>query len=240
MSIKTATYGFRAAVITIAIMAGSAVAADLSGPSIATGEVSFATAKWNPDQWTPIRLPHQKTLRTFIQRDESLGTEKFPADEIKAHLDNVLLMADTGTGEGEFEVVFSLSEEKGTAPGIFLSPVLKDGVLDTSLAIFVASYTMAVWSTEIDPVAGETKYKHLVRMNRWNEPNRKHVLRCRYSKSRSAVLIRLDQADTIMIKDIPVNSRIGIWGCHGPCDFYSVSFIQNPVLEWAASDPNKK
>jgi hypothetical protein len=207
-----------------------------------TGDVSFAKGQWDASRWTPIRLPHQKTLKEFTQRDASLGTQAFTAPEIKAELDNVLLMTDTGTTEGEFAVTFSLSADHGTAPGIFISPVIKDGVLDTSLVVFVASYTMAVWTTQADPVTGATKYKHLVRLNRWSEPDQQHVLRCRYSKARNTVVLRLDQGDPLLLRDvgITVNSLIGIWGCHGPCDFYSVAFPQQPVLAWSASDPNRK
>jgi hypothetical protein len=221
--------------LTTAGLAGTAAAS-------ATGDVSFAKGQWDASRWTPIRLPHQKTLKEFTQRDASLGTQAFTAGEIKAELDNVLLMTDTGTTEGEFAVTFSLSADHGTAPGIFISPAVKDGVLDTSLVVFVASYTMAVWTTQADPVTGATKYKHLVRLNRWSEPNQQHVLRCRYSKARNSVVLRLDQGDPLLLRDVGItlNSLIGIWGCHGPCDFYSVAFPQQPVLEWSASDPKKK
>ena len=207
-----------------------------------TGDVSFAKGQWDTSRWTPIRLPHQTTLKAFTQRDASLGTQAFTASEIKAELDNVLLMTDTGTTEGEFAVTFSLNADHGTAPGVFISPVVKDGVLDTSLVVFVASYTMAVWTTQTDPVTGATKYKHLVRVNRWSAPNQQHVLRCRYSKARKSVVLRLDQGDPLLLRDVGITlySLVGIWGCHGPCDFYSVTFPQQPVLAWSASDPKKK
>jgi hypothetical protein len=56
------------------------------------------------------------------------------------------------------------------------------------------------------------------------------------------VVLRLDQGDPLLLRDVGItlNSLIGIWGCHGPCDFYSVAFPQQPVLEWSASDPKKK
>jgi hypothetical protein len=65
------------------------------------------------------------------------------------------------------------------------------------------------------------------------------VLRCRFSKAQNAFLVRLDQGDTIMFKDVgvEVNSLIGIWGCHGPCDFYQIRLISKPELEWSASKP---
>ena len=216
--------------------------AGVACPAATTGDVSFAKGQWDASRWTALRLPHQKTLKEFVQHSGSLGTTAFTPEEIKAELDNVLLMTDTGTVEGEFAVTFSLSADHGTAPGIFISPTVKDGVLDTSLVVFVASYTMAVWTTQTDPVTGATKYKHLVRVNRWSEPNQPHMLRCRYSHSRNSVVLSLDQGDPLLLRDvgITVNSLIGIWGCHGPCDFYSVAFPPKPVLEWSASDPKKK
>jgi hypothetical protein len=37
--------------------------------------------------------------------------------------------------------------------------------------------------------------------------------------------------------DLDVNSRIGIWGCHGTCNFYQIRFPATPTLEWSASNP---
>lgn len=200
---------------------------------------NFARNQWDATRWIPVRLPHQPAARTFVQREASLGTEEFTPDEIQHQQDNVLLMIDTQVDEGEFEVVFSLSETKGTAPGLFLSPVVKDGVVEKAFTLFVASYTMAFWRAETDPQTGKTRYPPLARLNSWQEPNRQHVLRCRFSKAQNAFLIRLDQGDTIMFKEVgvEVNSRIGIWGCHGPCDFYQVRMIAQPELEWSASKP---
>lgn len=235
--VATGSFFFSARILALVL-----TTAGVASTAAATSDVSFAKGQWEASRWTAIRLPHQKTLKEFVQRDASLGTTAFTAEEIKAELDNVLLMTDTGTAEGEFAVTFSLSADHGTAPGIFVSPTVKDGVLDTSLVVFVASYTMAVWTTQTDPVTNTTKYKHLVRVNRWTEPNQPHVLRCRYSRSRNSVVLRLDQGDPLLLRDvgITVNSLVGIWGCHGPCDFYSMAFSQKPVLEWSASDPKKK
>ena len=79
----------------------------------------------------------------------------------------------------------------------------------------------------------------MARLNCWHEPNQKHVLRCRFSKAQNAFLVRLDRGDTIMLKDVgvEVNSLIGIWGCHGPCDFYQIRMIPKPELEWSATKP---
>ena len=255
MTIKTAVHRtlesgpgrpFRAGRVLVTSLAAmitacSLIAADAPDSSASDKVVSFAEGKWDAAKWTPVRLPHQTTLRTFVQRDESIGVDTFTGEEKKNRLDNVLLLTDTGTDEGEVEVVFSLSEEQGTAPCVFLSPLVKDGVLYRSFTVFVASYTMAIWRAQTDPDKGETKYTHLVRMNRWTEPNQKHVLRCRYSRKSNAVTIRLDQCEPIMLRDIgmEVNSLIGVWGCHGRCDFYSVKFMQEPTLEWSASRPKQ-
>lgn len=228
--------------VLVTTTAFEATAADILSQAAGGTVVTLARGEWDSEKWTPLRLPHQKKLRTFVQRNESIGVEAFTDEERKNRLDNVLLMTDTGTTEGEFEVIFSLSGQSGSAPGIFLGPRIKDGVLDTSIALFVATYTMAVWKTQIDPESGETKYTHLVRVNRWTEPNRKHVLRCRYSRKQNSVVIRLDQSDPIMLRNtgVDMNSLIGIWACHGPCDFYSVKFTQKPILQWSASDPKKQ
>lgn len=198
----------------------------------------FARGKWDASRWTPVRLPHQERLRLFEQRDGSIGTGPFPAAVAQRQADNVLLIVDTGVTEGEFEVTFTIGPEHGTAPGIVLSPVLKEGVLDTAVGVFVASYTMAVWRCTTDEEANKTRYAHLARLNRWSEPGRKHVLRCRFDKR--SIALKLDDSDTLMLRDVgvPLNGRIGVWGCHGTCDFHSIRMIAQPTLQWAARPPD--
>jgi hypothetical protein len=203
---------------------------------------TFARGQWDSTQWIPVRLPHQPAARALVQRDSSVGTDAFAPEETKNGLDNVILVTDTGVTDGEIEVSFSLSDVKGTAPGLCLAPLIKDGVIEKAFTLFVASYTMAFWRAETDPQTGKTAYAHLARVVRWNEPNRTHVLRCRFSQAQKAIVVRLDDGDPIMFKDfgVDVNSWIGVWGCHGPCDFYTVRLLAKPTLEWSASPPTTK
>lgn len=201
--------------------------------------VTFAEGHWDAERWTPLRLPSHESTATFIQKPDCIGTNSFTEEEKKKHLDNVLLMTDTGTTEGEFEVVFRIGEERGTAPGVFLSPTCTGDALETAIVVFVADYTMAVWRVETDPETRETSYVHLVRLARWQDPTVKHVFRCRYSKSRKSVALRIDESDVVVLRfpDHEINSRIGIWGCHGPCDYYSVTMKPGGTLEWSGHAP---
>lgn len=212
------------------------------GKSEAGRTVTFAEGQWDAKQWTPLRLPAQESARAFTQKPDCIGTTTFTEEERKTGLDNVLLMIDSGTTEGEFEVVFRIGEEKGTAPGIFLSPTCKDGVLDAAICVFVADYTMAAWKAETDPTTGKTKYAHLVRTATWQDPKVKHVLRCRYSKKAKSVALRLDQSDVLVLKfpEYEINPCIGIWGCHGTCDYYSITMREGGTLEWSGHPPEGK
>lgn len=201
--------------------------------------ISFAQGQWEPAQWVPLRLPLHPEVQTFTQRPDCIGTNSFTPEQIKQHLDNVLLMTDSGTVEGQFEVVFRIGPEKGTAPGVFLSPTWEGDALLGGLAVFVADYTMAVWRVYTDPQTRETKYEHLVRVNRYREPGVQHVLRCRYSNARKSVALQVDDSDVIMLRfpDMEINSYIGIWGCHGTCDFFSVTMMEGGTLPWSATPP---
>jgi len=201
--------------------------------------ISFAEGQWDATEWTPLRLPMQETLATFTQKSDCLGTEGFSEEQVKAHLDNVLLMTDTGMDEAQFEVVFRIGPEKGTAPGIFLSPTCTGDALETAIAVFVADYTMAVWRVHTDPETKETGYVHLVRVNRWQDPALEHVLRCRYSKPRKSVALQIDDSDVVMLQfpDYELNSKMGIWGCHGTCDYDSLTIRPDGTLPWQATAP---
>jgi len=222
----------------LAVMIAVVVAARV-GADGAERTISFAEGQWDATQWTPLRLPLHPELRTFTQRPDCIGTNSFTAEEVKQHLDNVLLMADSGTAEGQFEVVFRIGPEKGTAPGIFLSPTWEGDALQTAIAVFVADYTMAVWRVYTDPETRETKYEHLVRVNRYREPGAQHVLRCRYSKARKSFALQVNDSDVIMLRlpEFEFNSMIGVWGCHGTCDFFSVTMTEGGTLPWSATPP---
>jgi len=201
--------------------------------------ISFAEGQWDQTQWTPLRLPLHPEVQSFTQRADCIGTNSFTAEQIRQHLDNVLLMTDSGTTEGQFEVVFRIGPEKGTAPGVFLSPTVEGDMLVAGIAVFVADYTMAVWRVYTDAETRETKYEHLVRVNRYRQPGVQHVLRCRYSNARKAVALQVDDSDVIMLRfpEMEINSKIGVWGCHGTCDFFSVTITEEGTLPWAATPP---
>lgn len=220
--------------LAIACIAGLPV---LAGAEDRT--ISFAEGQWDATQWTPLRLPMQEEMQTFTQRPNSLGTNSFTEEQRKQGLDNVLLMTDTGTDEGQFEVVFRIGPERGTAPGVFLSPTCTDDVLETGIAVFVADYTMAVWMVKTDPETHVTGYDHLVRLARWQDPTVEHVLRCRYSNARKMVALQVDDSDVVILRfpEFEINSKVGIWGCHGTCDFYNMTIREGGTLPWSGSPP---
>lgn len=187
--------------------------------------ISFAKEAWNAAAWTSIRLPHQQAPVTFTQRDNCLATGAFSAEETKTRTDNAVLVTDTGLSEGVFEATFTIGSKKGTAPGFAISPVCEDGVLVSAVAVFVASYTIAIWKADVDRDKGETTYRHLARLNRTFPTETPLTFRCRYSAKRQAVWITAGDSDEIHLRDIDhtFNSTIGIWGCHGPCEYYSLN-----------------
>ena len=225
-------------VVILAVCAATVAGEDAK----ATQTITFAKDSWDESQWAPLRLPHQASTLTFIQKPDCLGTKSFTKEESKQGLDNVLLMTDTNTTEGEFTVTFRIGPERGTAPGILLSPTYKDGVLETAICAFVADYTMAVWRAWIDPETGKTKYTHLVRLARWQDPSVKHVVRCRYSKKRRQIALQIDDSSVVVLRtpDHEINSRIGIWGCHGTCDYYSLTIAKDGALPWSGKAPEGK
>jgi hypothetical protein len=214
------------AVCLIAAMALPALAQD------AERTVSFAEGQWDADDWTPLKLPLHPEVQTFIQRPDCVGVDDFTAEEKKQHLDNVLLMTDAGTTEGEFEVVFGIGE--GAAPGVFLSPTVEGDALTEGIAVFVADYTMAVWMVTTDPETQETEYEHLVRLARYQDPAEKHTLRARWSKARRTVALQVDDSSVVVLRfpDYDLNSKVGIWGCHARSDFYNMTILEGGTLPW--------
>lgn len=223
----------------LCLLAAIMLAAQVAAPDDVARTISFAEGQWNADEWTPLRLPLHPTVQTFVQRPDSLGTNSFTDEEKRQHLDNVLLMTDSRTDEGQFEVVFRIGPEDGTAPGVFLSPTIDGDALETGIAVFVADYTMAVWLVSTDPETRETQYEHLVRLARWQDPDVEHVLRCRYSRSGRRIALQVDESDVVLLRmpDHEINSRIGIWGCHGTCDFYRLTIRSGGTLPWRGTPP---
>ncbi len=206
--------------------------------------IDFGEGRWDRAAWTPVRLMEHDKTAVFVQRPDSLGNDDFTAEQKKAKLDNILLMTDSKLAKGQIELTFTIGPQHGTAPAIFITPEVKDGVLQSALTVFVANYTMAVWWAQADPQTGRTNYTHLVRMNRWSEPGRKHVLRCRVARHGDNglnVALQLDDSDVIEVRrrdmNKPFNSRVGIWGCHGACDFHQIRFLREGNLPWSAKRP---
>lgn len=216
---------------------------------LALGEdrtIDFANGKWDKTAWTPVRLAPQTEALHFAQREKSLGNDDFTAAQKKTRTDNILLVTDAKQTDGQVELTFKIGPQSGAAPTLMLSPTVKDGRLDSALIVCVANYTMAVWWARFDADSGKMTYKPLVRMNRWSQPGDKHVLRCRVKKVDDRnydVALQLDDSDTIMLSQRdapePLNSNIGIWGCHGQCEFYQVRLLEKGTLPWEARPPSR-
>ena len=201
--------------------------------------INFAEGRWNADEWRPLKLPLHPEVQTFVQRENSIGTNAFTDEQKKQHLDNVLLMTDTGYDEGEFEVVFSIGEDAEAAPGVFLSPTVDGDSLTDGIAVFAADYTMAVWMVSTDPETQETEYEHLVRLARWQAPGERHTLRARWSKARRSVALQLDDSSVLVLRfpEYDLNSEVGVWGCHGTGDFYEMTIRDGGTLAWKGTAP---
>jgi hypothetical protein len=206
--------------------------------------IDFREGQWDRSAWTPLRLIHQPEPGVFEQRAESIGNGAFTDEQKKAALDNVLLMTDAGAGAQQIELTFTIGPERGAAPAIFLTPKVENGVLQSALAVFVADYTMAVWWAQADAETGKMTYTHLVRMNRWSQPGERHVLRCRFAPRGDTaydVLLQLDDSDVIAVyrRDTaePFDWRVGIWGCHGTCDFHELRILREGTLPWSGERP---
>ena len=183
----------------------------------------FRKGAWVKDKWSSIRLIEQKESRTFRQRDTSIGNDSFSNEDIEKGIDNIILVTDTKNSKATIELVFSMGAEEGAAPGFVLSPEIRDGVLVKGIAIFVAAKRMAVWKVSADTASQRTDYKFLVQINRLSNPGAKHKLKCSYAENGNAT-IKLDQSDSLSFRfrDHKMNSLVGIWGCHGTCDFYEM------------------
>jgi len=221
-----------AAVVVLCIASLSLKAADVV--------IDFAGGGWDKSKWKTIKCYPGKAVEKltdfeFVQKPECISFD-CTAEDTKRGDDNCLMVYDTGKAEAEFEVVF----ESGKGhPGIFISPAISDdGILLKTYCIFVADYTIAAWCAEADPVLKSTQYAPLVRISRWQPMFQKHKIICRYSKK--AFAIKVDDSDTVVLhfpKEFNVNSKIGIWGCHGLSNYYSVTVKEKPSLLFNAVAP---
>jgi len=216
--------------------------AEQEGADAPKGErvVSFAKGKWDKSKWKVVRMVNQEEPRTFTQNADSLGMtmDSYKEGDYNKERDNALLVTDTGTTEGEIEVTFRLGKgfNKTSSPGILVSPAIVDGVMERGIGVFVATYAMAVWLEDHDETKKRVTYDHMANLARWSDPEKKHVLRCRYSKKLRSLALQIDDSDILAFQyvghpelskvDLELNSLIGIWGCHGVCEFYEVKFRQ--------------
>ena len=122
-------------------------------------------------------------------------------------------------------------------------------MVESAIAVFVADYTMAVWHQTTAADGKTVLYKHLVQLGRHTDPDKPHTLRCRVSKKESSVALKLDDADVIVLSFIgnkiygsvehPVNTLIGLWGCHGECAFREMTIFPQPTLQFICRAPEK-
>ena len=215
--------------------------------------ISFARGAWDPAKWTPARLANQAAPPPFAQLEGAIGTtmDTFTRDDYNAERDNSILLYDLGATEAEFAVTLTIGQGFGgyACPGLCIAPVVKDGVVTSSLAVFVADYTLAAWYQTTAPDGKTVRYQHLVQLGRWTDPTRSHVLRCRISKKEASVALKLDDADVIVFSFIgnptygsigqEVNSLVGLWGCHGACAFQRMTITTPGTLPFMVPTPTK-
>ena len=209
-----------------------------SAPGAATLYADFAEGQWDTAQWTPMRLVNMTEPVAFRQEADAIAVGPFAAEDIKAGVDNALLVTDLGAGkQAEVSVTFTIGEERGAAPGVIIAPVVKDDVILSGTAVFVASRRLAVWDVSRYAEAGKVTYTHLAQMPRWSDPKEKHTLTVRFARNGN-VAVRLDDSDVIVLRKRAVpNMKVGLWGCHGTCRFYSVSKSVRGTLPWVAPVP---
>jgi len=236
------------------LTAAAVSAADQQANPAAT-VISFAKGGWDSAKWTPVRMANQARTNVFAQLDGAIGTtmETFSKADYGAETDNAIMLYDLGTNEVEVAVTFTIGKGFNgySCPGLCLCPQFdKEGVLESSIAVFVADYTMAVWYQSTGADGKTVLYKHLTQLARWSDPAKPHVLRCRLSKREASVALKLDDADPVVIAFIgnktygsvpqPVGSLIGLWGCHGECAFRQMAIAREPALPFLIRTAEKR
>lgn len=213
--------------------------------------ISFAAGAWDPARWTAARLANQGAPKAFTQLDGAIGTtmETFTPADYNAETDNALLLYDLGATEAEIAVTVEIGKGfNGYAcPGLCLAPVVKDGVVVSSLAVFAADYTLAVWYQTTAADGKTVLYRHLTQLGRWSDPTKPHILRARISKKEASVAVQLDDADPVVFTYLgnatygsvaqEVNPVIGLWGCHGACAFREMTITTPGTLPFIVRTP---
>jgi len=205
--------------------------------------IRFGEGGWDRTAWTPVRQPNQQEPRVFTQHADGVGVtmESYKPNDYGKEKDNAILVYDTGMTEGQIEVTFKGGEgfNKTSCPGIALFPVIEDGVATRLIGVFAAEWGFAAWLYSPGEGTRPLKYTAVGRLCRVFDWNEKHVLRCRYSAKRKAIALQIDDSDVLVVSylghptgafDIEVNSLVGIWGCHGVCDFYEMKVLSEPTL----------
>lgn len=222
-----------------------------AAPAAAVRTIRFARGEWDKASWTPVRLANQAKAVEFAQVEGGIGTtpETFTRKDYAAETDNAILLQDLGSTEAEISVTFNLGKGFGgfACPGLCISPRLKNGVVESSIAVFVADYTTAVWHQTTDADGKTVRYKHLVQLGRWSDAAKPHTLRCRISKKQGSVALKVDDSDVVVLSfvgnktygSVPeeINSRIGLWGCHGECTFREMTRFDEPTLPFTVPTP---
>jgi len=213
--------------------------------------IDFSEGKWDKSTWKVFKCfptkPVERLKDFYFSQKKDCISYDCSAEDLKRGDDNCILVYDTGRNEAEFEVV--LESGKGH-PGILISPEFSDdGILLKGYCVFVADYTIAAWYVDADPVKKSSTYSSLVQITRWQPKLQKHKITCRYDKRGFA--IKVDDSDTVVlhpkwdygmasVNGFKVNTKIGIWGCHGLCNFYSLVIKEKGLLLFDAVDPNAK
>jgi hypothetical protein len=222
-----------AVVLCIAAVAAAGNNSDVNAPAL----TRFTAGGWDPAQWTGVRMANQPSPKAIVQLKDGIGTtgETFSNDDYAKECDNALLLHDLHAPDAEIEVTFTIGRgfSGASCPGICLAPSVRDGLMDSSIAIFVADYTMAVWYQDTAPDGKTVRYRHLAQLARHSDPARRHVLRCRYSIPEASIALKLDDADPVAFCFIgnpalsfverKLNTVVGLWGCHGACTFHEMS-----------------
>lgn len=218
--------------------------------------ISFSKGKWDQSKWFPVRQPNQQKPRLFLYHADSIGTtlESFEKDDYNQEKDNAILVTDTGLTEGQIELTFKAGAgfRKGSysCPGIAISPVIVDGIAIKMIGVFVASYGVVPWMYTAGTQKQPCRYIAMAAICRSIDMTKKHLLRCRFSKKRKAIALQIDDSDVLVFKylgnpkigrfNLEVNSKIGIWGCHGVCDFYEMKILTEPTLPFDRPLKKKK
>jgi len=217
--------------------------------------IKFDKGAWDPAKWTPVRMANQAEAKKLVQLDGAIGAtlDTFTPADYNAEVDNAIALYDLGTTEAEIAVTFTMGKNVGgngfSCPGLCISPVVKDGMVVSSIAVFSASYTLCVWYQTTGADGKTVGYRHLVQLGRGFDPAKPHVLRARISKKEGSVAIKMDDTDVLVISFIgnpnygsvpdPVNSLIGLWGCHGECAFREMTITEPGALPFMVQTPEK-